>query len=357
MSGRRVPSVSILQPAHFINRPMKDNGYKLFTDSAGITTEEGVLIAPLEIAYHTFGTLNESRDNVIWVCHALTANSDVADWWPNTVVEGKFLDPERYFIVCANVLGSCYGTSGPATVNRATGKIWGDSFPRVTIRDMVAAHRRLAAHLGIDRVEMLIGSSLGGYQCLEWSIIDPGFARHLVLIATGSYTRPWAAAFNEAQRMAIEAGGGSDAGLACARAIAMLSYRGSAAYDVTQIDTVEDTVPFKRRAASYQRHQGDKLAARFDTVSYYRMTQAVDSHDVGRGRGGVASALSAVKAKTLVVAITGDILFQPVDHRDLVDNIPGAVYREIDSPYGHDGFLIEHQALDNIIKEFLGNSR
>ncbi|MCH5347521.1 MAG: homoserine O-acetyltransferase [Muribaculaceae bacterium] len=333
---------------------------KKFTDSKRFVTELGDTLESLTIAYHTFGRRNDDDSNIIWVCHALTANSDVADWWPNTVVEGRFLDPSRYYIVCANVLGSCYGTSGPADVDPETGRYWGEKFPCVSVRDIVNCHRRLAEHLGIKHVEMLIGSSLGGFQCLEWAIMDPTFARNLVLIATGSYTRPWAAAFNEAQRMAMRADktygmeGGGLAGMAAARAIAMLSYRGGHAYDVTQQDTIDDTTPpFSRRAASYQRHQGEKLARRFDPVSYMRMTQAVDSHDVGRGRGGVAAALATVKARTLVIAITGDILFTPADHTDLATLIPGAVYREIDSAFGHDGFLIENQLLDSIIKEFL----
>lgn len=330
---------------------------KKFVDRCGLVTEGGEMIAPLEIGYDTFGCLNERGDNVIWVCHALTANSDVSQWWPETVVPGRFLDPERYFIVCANVLGSCYGTTGPASVNVATGRRWGRDFPQVSVRDMVECHRRLARHLGIGGVELLIGSSLGGFQCLEWAVEEPNFARRLVLIATGSYTRPWAAAFNEAQRMAIEADGGDgSAGLAAARAVAMLSYRGGHAYDVTQADVAGgDVIPFRRRAGSYQRHQGRKLAERFDVMSYYRLSQAVDSHDVGRGRGGVAAALSRVRARTMVVAITGDILFPPHDHRDLVEGIAGARYREIDSAYGHDGFLIEHEVLDALIRDFMND--
>ena len=336
---------------------------KQFTDNRAFVTETGEVINNLTIAYHTFGKPNEGMTNVIWVCHALTANSDVADWWPDTVVPGRFLDPEQYYVICANVLGSCYGTSGPPSINPSTGEPWGDEFPTVSVRDMVHCHRRLAKHLGINNVEMLIGSSLGGYQCLEWSIIDPDFARNLVLIATGSYTRPWAAAFNEAQRMALLSDptygtpGGGRAGIAAARAIAMLSYRGGHAYDVTQSDSIEgNEPPFERRAASYQQHQGTKLANRFDPCSYMRMTRAVDSHDVGRGRGGIKKALSSVKARTLIISITSDILFTPADHQDLVNNIPGAIYHEIDSDFGHDGFLIENQLLDKLIKEFLNEN-
>lgn len=323
-------------------------------------TESGDEIDGLTIAYHTYGRLNAARDNIIWVCHALTANSEVADWWPHTVEKGKFLDPGRYFIVCANVLGSCYGTTGPLSVNPATGEPWYDTFPLITIRDIVNVHRLLAQHLGISRVKLLIGSSLGGFQCMEWAIMQPDFAENIALIATSSHSRPWASAFNESQRMAIDADStygehrpdAGAAGLAAARSIAMLSYRGGTAYNLTQCD-IDPENTFTRRVMSYQRHQGDKLAGRFNAYSYYRVSQAVDSHNVGRGRGGIAAALSAIKSNCLIVAISGDILFTPDEHRDLIENIPSVEYRVIDSDYGHDGFLIEHEALDSIISRFL----
>lgn len=167
--------------------------------------ESGASLPSLTIAYDTYGTLNANADNVVWVCHALTANSDVADWWPHTVERGRFLDPEKYFIVCANFLGSHYGTTGPLHINPQTGNPWYNDFPPFTIRDMVQAHRLLAAHLGISQVELLVGSSIGGFQCIEWCVIDPTFARHAALIATAESVSPWVSAFNESQRMAIKA--------------------------------------------------------------------------------------------------------------------------------------------------------
>mgnify|MGYP003391380932 FL=1 len=160
---------------------------KLYRHNAPFKLESGEVLPSLEIAYDTFGELNEAKDNVIWVCHALTANSDVADWWPHTVEQGKFLDPERYFIVCANFLGSHYGTTSPLTVNPATGKKWYYDFPRITVRDMVACHQLLAKELGIERVKLLIGSSIGGFQCMEWAIMEPEFMENLALIATQCY--------------------------------------------------------------------------------------------------------------------------------------------------------------------------
>lgn len=339
---------------------------QIYKDNTPYVTAGGEVIPEIEIAYHTYGKINTAGDNVIWVCHALTADSEVADWWPHTVEEGKFLDPSRYFIICANILGSCYGTTGPLTplpASDGSRRPLYDNFPQISIRDMVHIHQRLARYLGINRVKMLIGSSLGGFQCMEWAIIEPDFAENVVLIATTPVTRPWAAAFNESQRMAIEADAtygqpcadAGSRGLAAARSIALLSYRGGCAYDATQqekADTPTEGYPFRRRVHSYQRHQGDKLEQRFNAYSYIRLSQAVDSHDIACGRGDIADVLSNFKPRTLVVAITSDILFPPADHQPFLQ-IPYVRYHVIESEFGHDGFLIEHQTLDNIIKDFL----
>ena len=325
------------------------------------TLECGAVLPALEIAYDTFGEMNAERSNIIWVCHALTANSDVADWWPHTVEEGCFLDPKKYFTVCANFLGSHYGTTGPLSVNPATGEEWYGDFPLVTVRDMVRAHQLLAEHLGISRVKLLIGSSIGGFQCLEWCVMQPDFAEHAAFIATTPRTKPWASAFNESQRMAIECDPSfgerkAEAGLngmATARSIALLSYRGGMAYDKTQEDTTPDEVSFERRVLSYQRYQGEKLRRRFNAYSYYRLSQAVDSHNLARGRGSLEEVLKQIKAKSLVVAITSDILFPPSDHKVLIENIPSVEYHLIDSDFGHDGFLVEHEQLNRIILDFL----
>lgn len=323
--------------------------------------ECGVVLPSLTIAYDTFGEMNAERSNVIWVCHALTANSDVADWWPHTVEEGCFLDPAKYFTVCANFLGSHYGTTGPLSVNPATGEPWYGDFPKITVRDMVRAHQLLAEYLGIGWVKLLIGSSIGGFQCLEWSVMQPDFAEKAAFIATTPRTKPWASAFNESQRMAIEGDPtfgerSAEAGLngmATARSIALLSYRGGMAYDKTQEDENPDEASFERRVLSYQRYQGEKLRRRFNAYSYYRLSQAVDSHNLGRERGTVESVLQQIKAKSLVVAITSDILFPPSDHAILVENIPDVEYHLIDSDFGHDGFLVEHRQLNDIILNFL----
>lgn len=334
---------------------------KIYRYQQPFTTEGGYTFPSLDIAYDTYGTMNADKSNIIWVCHALTANSDVADWWPHTVEEGRFLDPERYFVICANFLGSHYGTTGPLSVDPQTGEPWYGDFPLVTVRDMVRVHQLLAEHLGIERVKLLIGSSIGGFQCLEWSVMQPDFAEKAAFIATTPRTNAWASGFNESQRMAIECDPtygerSAEAGLngmSVARSIALLSYRGGMAYNISQEDAEPNNVSFERRVLTYQRYQGEKLRRRFNAYSYYRLSQAVDSHNLGRGRGSVEEALSQIKAKSLVVAITSDILFTPADHDVLVENIPNVEFHTIDSVFGHDGFLVEHERLNRIITDFM----
>ncbi len=315
-------------------------------------TEAGSRLPELEINYHHYGRLSPQLDNVIWVCHALTANSDVAAWWPGMFGPGRPLDPERYFIVCANVLGGCYGTTGPLSKNPETGRSYFHDFPKLTIRDLVAAQELLRQHLGIDRIRLLLGGSMGGHQALEWAISHPDRAEKLALIATNARHSPWGIAFNESQRMAIAADPGwaenkADAGksgLKAARAIALLSYRNYEAYEQSQSEA-EDRPAGLYRAAAYQQYQGEKLAARFNAFSYWRLSEAMDSHDVSRGRGSVQSALSRVSAQTIVLGIAGDVLFPPQEQRLLATGIPGADLHIFSSPYGHDGFLVETETI------------
>ena len=325
-----------------------------------LTLETGATLPEVTIAYDTYGTLTPEKDNVIWVMHGLTANSDVADWWPHTVEAGKFLDPEKYFIVCANVLGSCYGTTGPSSENPATGKPWCGDFPKVTIRDMVACHRLLADYLDITHIHEMIGVSLGGFQAIEWMVTDPGIADHVMFCATDSSCSPWLAAFNKSMYMAIatdptygearlDAG---QKGLATARSLALISYRGPFAYNMSQKDPEDNSDPFFHRVQTYQEYQGLKLCRRFDVYSYVRICESSDSHNVGRGRGGIAKALSRIKADTLVIGISSDILFPPECLRELSENIPGSRLRVMESDFAHDGFLIEHEKLDSIMKEW-----
>ena len=321
--------------------------------------ELGGSLPDLEIAYHTFGKLNADADNVVWICHALTANSDPGEWWPGLVGEGRLFDPENHFIVCANILGSCYGTTGPLSVNPETGRPWYHQFPKTTIRDMVSAHEILRKHLKIQKINTLIGGSMGGYQALEWAIEKPFLFENIILLATSASISPWAIAINQSQRLAIEADStyfegwakGGMAGLKAARAVALLSYRNNEAYNLTQADDDVNKTAFFR-AVTYQNYQGDKLLKRFNAYSYHLLTRVMDTHNTGRNRNSIAEALRRVRAKTLVVAITSDILFPPADMRIIHQNIPGSFFYEINSPYGHDGFLIEHEQLTGIIHKF-----
>jgi homoserine O-acetyltransferase len=321
--------------------------------------ESGNTLAGARVAYRTWGQLNATRDNVVWVCHALTANADVLDWWPGLFGAGFFFDPADWFIVCANVLGSCYGSTSPLDADPATGQGRFQDFPLLTIRDLVAAHEALRQELGLGHIHTLIGGSLGGQQALEWAASQPEIIDHLVVIASSARHSAWGIAFNEAQRMAIEADatyhqnqpGGGDAGLAAARAVALLSYRGYDAYANTQ--TEPDASRLRDfRASSYQRYQGNKLVARFDAYSYVVLTRVMDSHNLGRNRGGVAVALASIRARTLVLGITSDVLFPLSEQHTIAQGIAGAVYGELDSSFGHDGFLLETAKITQALEVF-----
>jgi homoserine O-acetyltransferase len=321
--------------------------------------ECGCVLPELTIAYHTFG--ERRADNIIWVCHALTANSDVKDWWPGTVETDRFLDPAKYYTVCANILCSPYGTTGPMSINPATGERWYGDFPFVTMRDMARANLLLADHLGINRVRAAVGGSIGGFQALEMELLRPGFAERLVVAVCSARTTPWDIALNESHRMAIAADGtwgerradAAQRGLAAARSIALLSYRGSLAYNATQQDPDDTLRRTGHRAATYQQYQGEKFVRRFDAYSYWAITEAFDSHDVGRDRGGVRAALEQITCPVLVIGITSDIIIPPVEQQFLATALPRGEMRLIESDFGHDGFLVESEKLNAIIKPFI----
>lgn len=322
-------------------------------------TETGATLPSVEIAYNTWGQLNAGSDNVIWVCHALTANSDVDSWWPGMVGSGLLFDPDKYFIVCANVLGSCYGTTGPASVNPETGKQWLNDFPLITVRDLVNVHEMLRKHLGITKIHTIIGASIGGYQALEYSIMFPELVERLVVLASGAKQTPWALAFSESMRLAMQADqtftsgdpDGGKAGLKAARSIALISYRTMYAYNQTQNEDDDEKLT-SFRAASYQAYQGEKLVKRFNPYSYWCLTCLSDTHNIGRGRGGIVNSLQTIKAKVLCVGIKSDMLFPTDDQKYITSHTRGAEYVEIDSFYGHDGFLIETDIVTDLIRKF-----
>ena len=334
---------------------------KFYHSKEPFLLECGRVLPEITIAYNTFGELLELQDNVIWVCHALTANSDISDWWGDTLQEGQFLCPKNNFIICANILGSPYGTTSPLSIDPTTGEPYYNDFPLITVRDIVKAHCLLAKYLNISKVKMLIGSSIGGFQVMEWLIQQPDFAETAVLIATGANSDAWIIAFNESQRMAFRcdptygerrADAGAN-GLAVARSIAMLSYRGSQAYILSQEDGEPKIDNFK--ASSYQCYQGAKLVKRFNAYCYYRLTQAIDSHDVGRGRGGLAEALGKITARCTIVYVDSDVLFTPNKHTFLHKYINNSELNELKSDFGHDGFLVESKRLNKIIIKHLNH--
>jgi len=332
---------------------------KTFKSDKPLVLESGKILNGIEVAYHTYGQYNPELNNVIWICHALTANSNAADWWPGMIGKGYLFDPEKHFIVCANVLGSCYGTTGPLSINFDTGKPWYLSFPALTVRDLVAAHELLRAHLGIHQIHTVVGGSIGAHQSMEWAIIQPELFSHLIIIAAGACYTPWGIAFNESQRLALQAdpsfyndsADAGQAGLIAARSVALISYRNFIIYNKTQAEEdTEKTADFK--ASSYQRYQGEKLMRRFHAHPYYTLLNTLDSHNVGRGRGGIEKALACIKAKTLVLGITLDFLYGTHEQISLAQQIPGAVFSEIDSLYGHDGFLVESEKVTKTINDF-----
>ncbi len=331
-----------------------------FTYKKRFQLESGLSLPQLEIGYHTYGTLNADKSNVIWVSHALTANSDVFDWWPGLFGENDLFNPKDYFIVCANNLGSCYGTTGPLSINPDTNEPWFSYFPQITIRDMANTLQVLKQHLGINKIHTLIGGSQGGQIAQEWALLFPEVTEHLILIATNAQHSPWGIAFNESQRLAIKADrtyfsnttNGGEKGLQAARSIALLSYRNYNTYNSTQKNTGANNVN-NHAAASYQRYQGEKLVKRFNAYSYVRLSEAMDSHNVVRERAySIEAVLNGIEAQTLVIGVTSDVLFPINEQQALAKYIPKANYSEIDSLYGHDGFLIETKQLTEHIKHF-----
>ncbi len=325
------------------------------------TLESGEQLPTINLVFHSsvapesIGEAIKQGRRVVWICHALTANSNPAEWWSDLVGVGKYFDTDRDIVICANVLGSCYGSTSPSS--------WGGApleFPQISVRDIVSAHIALRKHLGVEKIDLLIGSSVGGYQAVEWAIMEPKAMENLILMACNERITPWATAFNESQRMAIEADQtfeaqasleGGAKGLQAARSMALISYRSYVGYNSTQQEEDDNCIK-AQRAATYQRYQGMKLSDRFDAYSYYYMTMMLDTHNVGRNRGGVVRALGMIEAKTLVIAIGSDILFPPCEMQYMADKIPSAQYVEIQSDFGHDGFLIEWRTIQRVLTTF-----
>jgi len=323
--------------------------------------ESGASLPEFTLCYHTYGQLNEKKDNVIWICHALTASSDVESWWPELVGEGLTFDTKKYFIICVNIIGSCYGSTGPLSINPSTNKPYYHDFPFITIRDMVGTYQLLAQHLGISKIHLLVGGSMGGYQVLEWAIIQPSLIEQLFLLVTGARESSWRIAIHTTQRMAIEADGSfkesfdkaGEKGLKAARAIGMLTYRNPHIYEDKQRD--DDTNKLDDfRASSYIRYQGDKLAKRFNAFSYWVLTKAMDTHNLSRGRSKtLEEVLQTVSQRAFIIGIETDILCPLHEQQYLAQHIPDAELVVIHSEYGHDGFLTERKHIETHLNRWL----
>jgi homoserine O-acetyltransferase len=363
---------------------------KFFTtsDDHWFALEGGGTLHGVTVAYETWGELDATASNAVLVCHALTGDSHAsgasgrghptAGWWDDMIGPGAPLDTDRWFVVCANVLGGCQGSTGPASVDPATGKPFGSSFPVVSIRDMVRAQNRLAQHLGIDRWMSVVGGSMGGMQALEWAAMYPNKLRSVVLIATAAAASAFQIAWSAVGRRAIavdprwrggdyydaEPGDGPHEGLGTARAIAQIHYRSGPVYEERfGRDLVEPLDKFSMgqrfEVERYLDYQGNKLIRRFDANSYLLLNKAMDLHDVGRGRGGIEAGLSRIQAPVHTVTISSDWLY-PADQQDQIRDLLRARghrcdHAVVESVHGHDGFLLESRTLGPIVNGFISD--
>lgn len=365
-------------------RPGDPPGARRFA-SLGEQFVRGGRIPSVRVAYETWGTLSPAADNAVLVFHALTGDSHVAGppgpghrtagWWGDVVGPGRAIDTDRWFVVAPNMLGGCQGTTGPSSLS-PDGVEWGSRFPFVTIRDQVATQLRLADRLGIDRFAAVVGGSMGGMHALEAAIIAPDRVARLAVLASTAQTTADQIAANSLQRAAIqmdpgyaggdhhdaEPGEGPHRGLALARRMAMMTYRASDELNgrfarswQSDVSPLGDDGRFS--VESYLDFHGNKFTRRFDAASYVALTQAMDSHDVGAGRGGVAAALARVTARTLVVGVSSDRLFPVEDQHRIAAGVPDTLDGDhaavITSEFGHDGFLIEHEAVGAHLRRLL----
>jgi homoserine O-acetyltransferase len=342
----------------------------------------GGALERVAVAYETYGELNAAGDNAVLVCHALTGSAhaagrndreEVPGWWDPLIGPGKAIDTERFFVVCSNVLGGCYGTTGPSSIDPETGHAYRTSFPRYTVRDMVAVQRRLVDALGVTSLRAVIGGSMGGMQVLEWAATYPEVVRAIAPIAIGPFHSAWAIGLNEVARRAIVSDPAwqdgaypldqqPETGLGLARAIAMLTYRSFDSYEqkfgrgrpkggAAGADLAGLGASFE--IAGYLRYQGVKLVKRFDANTYLYLTMAMDDYDLAEGRGSLGAVLKAMTMPALVMGIDSDVLYPEAEAKALVERLPNAQYARIQSPHGHDAFLIEFPQVAAQLRRFL----
>lgn len=344
----------------FLSRHLSRNT-RFFDVPARLSLESGQCLEGVRIAYRTWGEARHAADSAVLICHALTGSADVDAWWPDIIGEGRAFDPGRDFIVCSNILGSCYGTTGPVSLQPGSRERYRAAFPRVTVRDMVEVQRLLLDHLGVQRLAVVTGPSLGGMQALEWAALYPDRVDSIVPIGVGGRHSAWCIAMSEAQRSAIYADPNwaegdyedeatPEKGLAAARMMAVCSYRSWASFERRFGRARRDGGEFEMQ--SYLRHQGLKINERFDANTYVRLTQAMNDYDLSRGRGEYPAALSCIRQPALVVSIRSDTLYPPQEQQLLADALPNARYEILDSPEGHDGFLLQSAELGDLIARF-----
>ena len=339
--------------------------------------EYGGTLPQVAVTFETYGELNAAGDNAVLICHALTGSAHAAGrtgretvpgWWDPLIGPGKPINTTRYFVVCSNVLGGCYGTTGPSSLDPETGRAYRLSFPRYTVRDMVRVQKRLLDTLGVTSLASVIGGSMGGMQVLEMAALYPGFVRSLVPIATGGRHSAWAIGLNEVARRAITSDptwqGGDyhpdkqpESGLGLARAVAMLSYRSfdslEAKFGRQRVSATRTLLDSSFEIESYLAYQGVKLVQRFDANTYLYITKAMDDYDLAEGRGRLEDVLASITAPALVLGISSDVLYPEAEQRHLAQHLHDATYACINSPHGHDAFLIEFPQIAVRLRRFL----
>ncbi|MCE7983837.1 MAG: homoserine O-acetyltransferase [Caldilinea sp. CFX5] len=368
-------SVGIVQPDYFT-----------FAEDEPFCLESGATLGPVTIAYETYGRLNAERSNAILICHALSGSAHAAGyhsaddrkpgWWDECIGPGKAFDTDRFFVICSNVVGSCYGSTGPASINPATGAPYGLTFPVVTIGDMVRAQRKLIDHLGIDQLLCVAGGSMGGMQVLEWAAHHADRVKAVMPLATTAHHSPMLIAFSEVGRQAIyadpnwnngnyyTAGKKPDAGLAVARMVGHITYLSEASMHqkfgrrLQQLERYGYEFDTEFEIESYLKYNGNSFTRRFDANSYLYVTKAMDYFDLAQPTGSLAAAFAAAEqVKFLVVSFTSDWLYPSYHSKELVTalTVAGAdvTYLDIQSTWGHDAFLLEVETMTRLLGSFL----
>ncbi len=340
-------------------------GDRLFVNIGGLLLESGETLENITIAYQSWGTLNEKKDNAILINHAMTGWSDVPGWWPSMVGPGLPFDSDKYFILCPNVIGGCQGSTGPSSL-APDGRRYGSRFPSVTVRDMVAAEVAFSDALGVEKYLLAVGPSLGGMRALEWAVALPHRVGAICTIGSSAVATGDQIGTCSIQIRAIksdphfldgdyyESEIGPIEGMGIARRIAHLTYRTEAEMDVRFGRELQGDDTGRYAVESYLDYQAMKLAGRFDANTYIALTEAMNSHDIGRGRGGVAAALAGITIPVVAASIDSDRLFPARLQAEIANLAPlAAPLFTISSPFGHDGFLVEVESVGEVIRAAL----